>query len=222
MKYSPFLFAVICQQGSPRRGRKAASGPSSATAATLPPLSSTGTVSRRCLGSFWSIMIFFTVRPGRPGRSSRSPVLRGRTVSPSAPASQNSWPDWGSPWYTAAAQVRVHSPVSSCPGMGRDASSSAGGAVSRVSTSISYSRRAVMPSGRSSWAEGSLPRHRATTPPRWGAARSVSPSRRRASSSRAARGAKASGRSPTAAAGRRRVPARGRKSATAFSARPVR
>lgn len=106
--------------GLPQAGQKmAASGPSSATAATLPPLSSTGTVSRRCLGSFWSIMIFFTVRPGRPGRSSRSPVLRERTVSPSAPASQNSRPDWGSPWYTAAAQVRVHSPVRSCPGMGR-------------------------------------------------------------------------------------------------------
>ena len=43
-----------------------------------------------------------------------------------------------------------------------------------------------------------------------------------AAGSRAARGAKASGRSPTAAAGRRRVPARGRRSATAFSARPVR
>ena len=71
--------------GLPRRGQKGRVRPQPATAATLPPLSSTGTVSAGA-GQLLVDHDFFTVRPGRPGSSSRSPVLRGRTViCPSQP-----------------------------------------------------------------------------------------------------------------------------------------
>lgn len=156
----------MCQLSCPFRGTKSRWGPSRATAAAVPPASTTGTASRQQAGIFVSIIHFFTLFSCRPGGASTSPGASGAQGGHGSrflgqPAVQG-----GLPLSLVGAGEAAHGPVSG-PGLSRQVQIPGGqGSGGRAGEhQLSVAAPAVSPPGRSSRRRGRSPGKGSAAPP---------------------------------------------------------